>query len=117
MKKGYFEVLVSDTKNNTYLPVMCEVVCKTIYSSKLGTYIFRDLITQKMIFPNYGGASEIDTLTYDNYNKDSHREVSSKIVLKYLKGLDMDKIDMHSHLLHKIENYCVEKTLVREIDN
>ena len=117
MKKGYFEVLVSDTKNNTYLPVMCEVVCKTIYSSKLGTYIFRDLITQKMIFPNYGGASEIDTLTYDNYSEESHREVSSKKVLDYLKSLDMNKIDMHTHLLHKIENNYTEKSLIRKIEN
>ena len=117
MKKGYFEVLVSDTKNNAYIPIMCEAVCKTVNSHKIGTYIFRDLITQKIIFPNYGSQTSADFLTYDNYSKESHREVSSKKVLDYLKGLDMDKIDMHAHQLHKIENHYVEKSLVRKIES
>ena len=117
MKKEYFRVFVYDPNNNIYIPTLCETVCKTVNSDKVATYIFRDLITQKIIFPNNGELYFCESLTYDNYDKKSCKKLSIKTILSCLKGLDNEKIDMYSQLLHNIENYYTGKKIVRKIDN
>ena len=116
MKKEYFKVFVYDPNNNVYIPTLCEIVCKVINSDKVATYIFRDLITQKMIFPNNGESYFCESLTYNNYDKNSYKKVSNKIILSYLKRLNNDKIDMYSLLLNNIENYYAKNKLTRKRD-
>jgi len=115
VKKEYFKVYIRDENNDRCLVANCETVCKTSSSRKTEAYIFRDLITQKLILPNYGHTVSEDetTLTYNNYDRTNFQKVSSKDMLKFLKGLDSSYIELYQTCLSAIENRIVEKSLIR----
>ena len=117
MKKEYFKVYIRDEYNRC-LEANCEVVCKTSGSTKTGAYIFRDLISQKLILPNYGHPLKENesTLTYNNYDKESFHKISGKDVLSFLKEIDMSYIEEHQQYLNNLENKIIEKSLVRRLD-
>ena len=118
MKKEYFKVYIKDNYHDRYIEVNCEVVCRTSNSSKTGAYIFRDLISQKLILPNYGHPfnEEETTLTYNNYNKESYHRISSRDVLSFLKGIDIGYIEAHQRHINNLENKIIEKSLTRKLE-
>lgn len=95
MKKKYFEVLISSTNNDSKLVAICETLYMITNADKTKTYVFRDLITQKVILPSHSHISNADCLTYDNYAKENICEISIRKVLNYLKSLSIEDIDMH----------------------
>lgn len=119
MRKEYFKVYIKDEYNNRCIAANCEVVCKTNTVTKTGAYIFRDIISQKLILPNYGYtySDEEGALTYDNYNKNCYHKISRKYILDFLKGLEVSYIELYLKNIDTIENRIVEKSLVRKLDD
>lgn len=120
MKKEYFKVYIRDDNYNRCLVVYCEVVCNISNSEKTDAYVFRDLISQKLILPNYGYTikDKESTLTYNNYDKSNFHRISRSSVLKFLKGLNIEDLKLYQSYINDLENRIIEKglTRIREYD-
>lgn len=109
MKKKYYIVHVTNKKDNSYIPFVCETIIKIDTEIFGQAYIFRDLITGKIIRPFFDASisltykRDIGTLTYDNTNKNNYKRISQKKVLTFLKGINNDILDSYQKTLNDLE--------------
>ena len=115
MKKQYYVVKLLE---NIDIYIFCEVVGVTDTQKYGFAYIFRDIITQKIIRPYYDTTLDkiynisFGTLTYDNIKKE-YSKVSKKEVLNYLKTIDSDFIEKQNKLLNALEEIALEEPITR----
>ena len=89
MNKKYYIVHVTNEKNNSYIPFICETIIKIDTGIFGQAYIFRDWITGRIIRPFFDESTysadsrNIYTLTYDNTNKNCYKRISQKKVLTF----------------------------------
>lgn len=115
----YYKVFVKNIKDNEVVPVICESISKidSIYFGK--SYVFRDLITGRIIKPLYDGYNDnsMCLLTYDNSSKSSFIKISSKNVLYFLKRINTEVIELYHNTLNRMENDVLENCNTRKKNN
>ena len=114
MNKTYYLVYLKEDNRNLYLPIICECIAKTNTKKYGFAYIFKDIITNKIVRPYYDTLinkiynQSFGTLTYDNVNKE-YRKISTKKVLQYLKNINIEDIEEQIVILNSIEERHIPK--------
>lgn len=114
MKKSYYLVYIKEDNQIIDLPIICEPITKTNTQRYGFAYIFKDIITNKIIRPYYDTTidkiynASFGTLTYDNINK-KYTKIKVNAVLQYLKNIDHKYIEEQHKLLNHIEEKYIPK--------
>lgn len=118
MKKEYYKVYIKDGNKNISIPIICETIVKIDTKISGQAYIFRDLITGKIIRPffdnstNFANSRNTITLTYNNINENCYSKISQKKVLAFLKGINTEIIEAYQSTINDIENKHIKNLTI-----